>query len=271
MAIAGPVVSLVIGALAYLILRFAGAGLSPEIQGVLLALAYYNVALGVFNLIPGFPLDGGRIFRSIVWAITHNFREATSIATAVGHFFGYLFIFVGLVLAFLGGDFLGGIWLVFIGWWLNSAAEVSQQQVQLESQLRGVQVSRVMRARPIEVPADTTLADFIEHYVLAQNVRAAPVVGPEDRLVGLVTLGEARSVPRDRWGTTTVSQVMLPAERLTIANPDEPLIQAVRDLGKDDINQLPVVDHGTLVGVLTRSDVIRYLQVRQELGGKTAA
>lgn len=270
MAVAGPLVSIVLGVISYVVLRLVGAALSSPVQGVLLALAYYNITLAVFNLIPGFPLDGGRIFRSIVWAITHNFREATSIATAVGHFFGYLFIVGGIILAFFAGDFLSGIWLVFIGWWLNSAAEVSQKQTQLEAELRGVPVARVMRARPIEVPADTTISDFVEHYVLGQNARAVPVVGADRQLVGLATLAEARAVPRDRWATTTIAQVMLPVGQLTVAHPDEPLVQALRDLGKDDINQLPVVDHGALIGLLTRSDVIRYLQIRQDLGKNAA-
>lgn len=269
MAAAGPVTSLIIGLLSYAVLRYSTSFLSTEVRGTLLALAFYNITLAVFNLIPAFPLDGGRVFRSVVWAITHNLRRATSIASFVGHLFGYLFIFGGVFMA-ISGDFLGGMWLVFIGWWLSNAAEISNRQVQLESSLNGVRVAAVMRPDPIEVPADTSILDFVEHFVLARNLRAAPVVSADNRLVGLVTLGEARSVPRDRWATTRVTEVMLAADHLTVASPDEPLVQALRDLSKDDINQLPVVDQGHLVGLLTRSDVIRYLQVRQEIGPKAA-
>ena len=270
MAVVGPATSLVIGVIAYGLLLAVGGSVPSLVEGILLSLAIYNVILGVFNLIPGFPLDGGRVFRSIVWGITGSFREATTIATILGQVFAYLFIFGGLFLA-LTGNFLSGIWLVFIGWFLNNAATTSRHQAELETMLRGVRVASVMSAHPPDVPAHTTLSEFVEHYVLERNLRALPVISEEDgRIIGLVTLGEVRQVPREDWSTTTVGQVMIPASQLTVATPDEPLIQAMRDLTEDDLNQLPVVERGRLVGLLTRSDVIRYLRVREELNQRAA-
>lgn len=265
MAIAGPLTSLVIGVLSYLALLGFGAALPTVVRGVLFALAIYNVLLGVFNLLPGFPLDGGRVFRAIVWGITGSFLEATNVATIIGQVFAYLFIFGGLFLA-ISGAFLSGIWLVFIGWFLNNAAMMSRQQAKVETALRGVRVASIMTPNPPEVPAETSLTDFVDDYVLNQNLRALPVVADHsDQMLGLVTLKEVRSVPRDNWGTTMVSQVMLPTSRLTVATPDEPLTQALRDLSADDLNQLPVVEEGRLVGFLTRGNIIRYLRVREEL------
>jgi Zn-dependent protease/CBS domain-containing protein len=270
MAVAGPASSIVIGVVCYG-LMLALDRIAPEtVLAVLLAMAIYNIILGVFNLIPGFPLDGGRVFRSIVWAITGNLWRATTVATIVGQVFAYLFIFVGLFLA-ISGSLLSGIWLVFIGWFLNNAAAASRQQAELELLLRGVRVGSVMTPNPPAVLAHTTLADFVEQYVLARNARAVPVVSDVDgRILGLVTLQEVRTVPRDEWSRTTVEQVMVPTERLKVATRDEPLVEALRDLSSEDLNQLPVVDRGRLVGLLTRSDVIRYLRVREELGQRAA-
>ncbi|HUX87157.1 MAG TPA: site-2 protease family protein [Chloroflexota bacterium] len=265
-AVAGPVVSLIIGAIAYALFLALQGSAATWLVAILLALGFYNITLGVFNLLPGFPLDGGRIFRAIVWGITGSYREATQIATGVGQFFAYLFIFGGLFLA-ITGAFLSGLWLVFIGWFLNNAAIGSRKQAEIESYLKNVRVASVMNPHPTDVSARASLEDFVENYVLARNLRAMPVITEaDDHLVGLITLGEVRSVPRESWPVTPVSSVMVSADRLTVAHPDEPLVQALRDLSKDDLNQLPVVQNGELVGMLSRSDVIRYMQIRRELG-----
>lgn len=269
MAAAGPAASLVIGVICFALFSLLGSIASIPILGILFALAFYNVTLAVFNLIPGFPLDGGRIFRAIVWAITGSLREATNIATAVGHLFAYIFIFGGLLLA-LTGEFLSGIWLVFIGWFLNNAASMSNQQVQIESRLRGVHVSAAMQPPPAAIPAATSVFDYVENFVLARNLRALPVVEPSGQLVGLVTLSDARQVPRNAWQSTTVGQIMRPIGQLALAQPDEQLIQALQDMSRSDVNQLPVIQQGRLVGLLTRGDVMRYLQIREEIGQHAA-
>jgi len=166
----------------------------------------------------------------------------------------------------LNGALLSGLWLVFIGWFLNSAASQSKQQVEIDSVLRGVRVSAAMQRHTAEVPASTTIYDFVEHYVLGQNLRALPVVGPGHQLVGIVTLSDARRVPRNEWNTTSIAGVMRTGKDLVFAHPDEPLSQAMHDLAEHNINQLPVVEHGELVGMLTRGDVVHYMQVREEVG-----
>lgn len=264
-AAAGPFASLVIGLVCYALLVALSGVASGPVRGTLIALAFYNVTLAIFNLIPGFPLDGGRIFRSIVWGITGSFREATTIAVGVGKFFAYLFIFGGLLLAIFGA-FLSGIWLVFIGWFLNNAASASGQQSEIEYYLRGVRVATVMTRNPPRVPTSTSVANFIEHYVLGQNLRALPVVeAGTDCLAGLITLSDARTIPRPAWSTTTVDQAMVPMDKLTSATPDESLIQALQELGAHDLNQLPVIDQGRLVGMISRGDIFRYIQVQREI------
>lgn len=271
MAAAGPAMSLVIGIVAFIVFRALVGVIPSPIEGVIFALALYNVILGLFNLVPGFPLDGGRIFRAIVWAITGSFMEATTIASIVGQVFAFILIFGGLFLA-ITGDFLSGIWLVFIGWFLNSAAVASRHQAEITTVLRGVPVRSVMTSHPADVPAQTSVADFVEHYVLGRNLRALPVVADNTgQLAGLVTLKEARSVPRGQWDTTAVSQIMLPASHLTTATPSEPLTQALREMSVKDLNQLPVVEQGQLVGMLSRSNIIHYLRVREELQHHRAA
>jgi Zn-dependent protease/predicted transcriptional regulator len=269
MAIAGPAMSLFLGILAYGLLVALRPQLSGPVRGVLFAVAFYNVVLAIFNMLPGFPLDGGRVFRSIVWGITHNFQKATRVAIAVGHVVAFFFIFLGLFIA-LSGDVLGGLWLVFIGWFLNSAASMSQREASMENWLGRERVRKVMRTPPPEVPADTTLDRFVEDYVLAQNQRAVPVVTPDNHLAGLITLNQLREVPREEWSARTVEDAMIPAGRVTVATPDEPLIEALRDFSSRDVNQIPVIDHGEVVGLLTRADLLHYLHIRQDLD-QTAA
>jgi Zn-dependent protease/predicted transcriptional regulator len=266
MAAAGPAASLVIGVACYALLFVAGDALPSSIDGVLTALGFYNVALAIFNMIPGFPLDGGRVLRAVIWGLTGSFTTATNIAVTIGHIVAYIFIFGGLLLA-LSGAFLSGLWIAFIGWFLNTAASSSQRQAALESSLRGVTVGDVMRSPPIEVPYDASLRDVVDHYVLAENVRAVPVVADHDHLVGLVTVDEVRRFPRDEWTSIRAVDAMLPVDKLTTATPDEALIQALRDLSETDSDELPVVTNGDLVGVLTRNDVMRFIQVRNDLNG----
>jgi Zn-dependent protease/CBS domain-containing protein len=266
MAAIGPAASFVIGLICFGLLNALGPILPSTVQGVLGALAFYNVALAIFNLIPGFPLDGGRVLRAVVWAVTGSFIRATRIAVLSGHVVAYIFIFGGLLLA-ISGALLSGIWLAFIGWFLNSAASTSQQQAILESSLRGVSVGDVMRRPPIEVPAETSLRDVVDHYVLAENVRTVPVVTDHDHLVGLVTVDSIRRFPREEWSSVRAADAIVPAASVPTATPDESLVQALTDLSQTDADELPVVTHGDLVGVLTRGDVMRFIQVRHDLNG----
>ncbi len=259
----GPASSLVLAIIfgvAFLGLR----GLNQQLEATLFYLGAVNLMLALFNLIPGFPLDGGRVFRAIVWGFTHNFRRATSVATRVGKGIGYLFIFGGLYMAF-SGSFLSGIWLAFIGWFLSEAADASYRQMTVQESFRGVRVSELMDRDVMRVDARATLQSIVNEYILRSNVRALPVVS-DGQLLGLLTLAEIRNVPSERWSFVTVGEVMTPANRLHTLTPADDVGQALQSMGEEDINQLPVVDHGSLVGLLSRANLIRFVQVREQLG-----
>jgi Zn-dependent protease len=261
-AIAGPIVSLFLAVL-FTLAKPLVAGSEP-IWAVAKYLAYINFALALFNLIPGFPLDGGRVFRAIVWAVTRNFRRATLIAANVGRFFGLLFILLGVWKVF-HGDFAGGLWIAFIGWFLDSAASGQVHQVQFQGLLAGHTVSQAMGRKCAEVPADLTLARLVEEHILTSGQRCFLVNRGQDT-VGLMTLHRIKEVPQTEWSATTAAQVMLPLEKLKVIRPTAGLWTALQLMDRDGVNQLPVVGNGQVVGMLTREDVISFLRTLQELG-----
>lgn len=283
MAIVGPLTSLILGVV-FLFLAgvsmLASGGLNTGALGLLgrlgpvstllLWLGPINILLGVFNLIPGFPLDGGRVLRSILWAVSHDLRRATRWASWVGQGVAWLLIVTGIAMIFgfqipfFGTGLIGGIWLAFIGWFLNNAAIQSYRQVVMEDLLDGVPVSRLMRPTTQSVPPTMTVSQLIYDYVMNTDERAFPVL-EGDRLLGLVSLVDVRQIPRDQWDKTTVAQAMTPIDKLTVASPREEATQALSDLANRDIRQIPVVQEGRLVGMLRRADVMRYLQLHTEI------
>jgi CBS domain-containing protein len=204
------------------------------------------------------------VLRSIIWAVNHNMRRATVIAATIGQVVAYMFILGGLFLVF-GGDFISGVWLIFIGWFLNNAADASRRQVTMQEAFSGVRVADLMTQQPITAPTHLTVSDLVHDYVLRRNVRSLPIV-EGDRLLGIVTLGDIRHVPQDQWETTTVDSIMTPTDRLATVRPEDLLNRAITILAEKDLNLLPVVRGDTLVGVLNRSNLIRFMQIRDELG-----
>ncbi len=283
MAIVGPLTSLVLGVI-FLALGGAGAFLSGGLFGtplrilsqlgpiptLLLWLGPINIILGIFNMVPGFPLDGGRVLRSILWAITGSLRASTRWASWIGRGIAWLLIIIGIAMVFgvsvpfFGTGVIGGVWLIFIGWFLNNAAAQSYRQVVLEDILQGIPVSSLMRPAAVSVGPDLSLGALVYDYIMNTDERAFPVV-EGDRLVGLVSLVDVRKVPRDQWDVTTVRQVMTPEDKLTVATPREEASQALNDIATRDVRQIPVVQEGHLVGVLRRADLMRYLQLHTEL------
>ena len=259
----GPLSSVVLGAIFYGIWLGLGDG-TGAVAGVAFYLAFINVLLAVFNLIPGFPLDGGRVFRAIVWWATGSFQTATYLAVTAGRVVAFLFVLAGIFIVFTGA-FLSGIWLILIGWFLYSAAGASARETQQEEWLRGVTVGQVMNPHPSTVEPQVPISELVHEHILQKAVRALPVV-QEEQLVGMITLNEIRGVPREQWDSTPVGSVMTGREDLQTVKPDDDLAGAIRILAEQDINQLPVVEDGRLVGLLSRSNVMRYLQVREELG-----
>ena len=195
-AIAGPLVSLFL-ALFFSLVKPIVAGIEP-LWGLAKYLAYINVAIVLFNLVPGYPLDGGRVFRAIVWAVTRNLRRATLIAANVGRFFGFVFIFVGAWRMFAGD--LGGLWIAFIGWFLDSAATAQVHQVMLEGLLAGHTVLQAMSRECVSVPADLTLQELVDEHILRGGPRCV-LVTLRGHTVGLMTLHQIKQIPRSEWST----------------------------------------------------------------------
>lgn len=266
-AVVGPVVSLLIGLLAYLLQLPFGGSKSP-IVAILAYLAVTNVLLGIFNLIPGFPLDGGRVLRSIIWKVTGSLQRATRVVTIVGQIIAYLFILWG-IWQFFGGNILNGIWIGFIGWFLLSAAQSANSQVMLQSMFRGVTVSDVMNTNLVTVPANISLQRLVDEYFLPGGLRSALVM-QADQLAGLITLSDIRHVPRDQWAQVPVGHAMIPLERLHVVSPQQSLNDVLPLMAGRDVNQLPVVQNGRLVGILSRDAIVRFLEVRRGLGLETA-
>lgn len=261
-AIAGPAVSFALAVFFYSV-QPAVTGIQP-LLGLAKYLAYINLALVVFNLIPGFPLDGGRVFRAILWAVTKNMRRATLIAANVGRFFGFLFIFVGVWQVF-SGNIGGGLWTAFIGWFLDNAASAQVHQVVFQGLLAGHKVSQAMSSHCATVPGDLTLQQLVDEHVLVGSHRCLLITRGQDA-VGLMTLHRIKEVPRREWATTSAAEVMLPLEQLKRTDPDAELWTALQQMDRDGVNQLPVTRDNQVIGMLSREDVITFLRTLQELG-----
>lgn len=242
------------------------AGLGP-VTTVLVWLGTVNVALGIFNLIPGFPLDGGRVLRAAIWSWTRDLERATFWASSIGQGIGWLFMLMGLAMLFgtripfFGQGAVAGLWLAFIGWFLRSASERSYRGLLVQDMLDGVRVTHLMRHRGYVLPASTTIDAAVNDWFMRSNERAFPVVDG-GRFVGLLSVADLRKIAKDDWPATPVTAIMTPADQLTVASPLEEATSALRKISQLDIEQLPVVDRGQLVGMLDRSDVARWIEVR---------
>ncbi len=259
-AIVGPLTSFVIAGVSYLI---ASAPLDDRIVVVFGYLSIVNAALGGFNLIPGFPLDGGRVFRSIVWRATGSLRRATEIAGAVGQFVGYAFMAIGIYDLF-NGDLLGGLWIAAIGWFLQSAAAGTVQQMVFDRRLAGLRVRDAFTPDATSAPPGLSVEDLIEEYILRER-HPAVLVTDNGRLVGIVTLHDVAKVPAELRTKTTIAEVMTGSDRLITISPNATLREAAETLATHEFNQLPVVEDRRPLGVVTRADVVRELQVREVL------
>jgi len=264
MAAAGPACSLVIGGLFALLWLFTQS-VSEPVAVMALWLAYVNGVLAVFNLIPGFPLDGGRVFRSLLWRFTGNYSRSTLIATLVGRGVGYLFILGGILVMFFLHDWFGGLWLAFIGWFLENAASASYRQAQWREGLLGITVTQVMTSDFPVVPSNVTVNHLVQGYIFTSG-RHFFLVVDEGELKGILTLHNIKSVSQQNWDATQVKEIMTPVDKLKAARPDQEALSILEQMIEDDINQMPVVREGRVIGLITRDNLLRFLRTRSELG-----
>lgn len=260
-AVVGPLTSLATAGLAFAATTFLGPMTRPG--AVAAYLATINLLLGLFNLLPGFPLDGGRVLRAIVWNATGSLRRATEVAVRVGQLVAYGFFAWGFWRV-LDGELLSGLWIAAIGWFIHGAASASLHQVVIDQVLRGVRVRDVIRPDPIFVLPGESVARLVDEIMLPGYRRAVPVV--DGRVVGIVTLSDVRHVPPERRASTTVAEIMGGRDGVRTVGLDDTLLDALQVLAVGDFEQLPVVDAGRVVGILARGDIVRAIQVREELG-----
>jgi Zn-dependent protease/CBS domain-containing protein len=266
MAIAGPAVSLIL-AIGLGVLAWIGynGGWAPEVVLVVGYLAFINALLLAFNLIPAFPLDGGRVLRSILWAVTGNLRRATHWASVLGQGFAWLLIAFG-IFQFFAGNWVSGIWLGLIGLFLNSAARSSYQQVLIRQALQGEPVRHFMNPQPIVVPSSLDLRQWVEDYVYRYHRKAFPVVS-NGHLEGVITTQALMQIPRSEWDRHTVAEMMRHDVRALTVRPDADALVALAKMQRTGSSRLLVTEDDRLVGIISLKDLLRFLNLKLELDG----
>jgi Zn-dependent protease/CBS domain-containing protein len=267
MAIAGPATSFILGGI-FIGIYFLVRGQQNFIEALMYYLGWTNLALAAFNLLPGFPLDGGRVLRSFLWRTTGDLAKATNISAIVGKILGWLFVIFGVIWMLFTGDYISGIWISIIGIFINSAAESSRQNINLKEQLKGVRVAQVMDVNIETISSKATVAELVRDIFVQRRRRAIPVVDG-DRLAGMVVIGDVKRVPQEKWTDTYVEQIMT-SNPMRSVRPEDDLNDALQLIVEHDLNQVVVLSQGKLVGLLSRADIINFLQLRKELNIKNA-
>jgi Zn-dependent protease/CBS domain-containing protein len=265
MALAGPLTSFGLAAV------FGGTALyfgkdTLGILGfeVLKYLAIINLILGLFNLLPGFPLDGGRVFRAILWGVTGSLERATRYASYTGQGLGYLFIFLGFWLLVFR-QWLSGGWFIFIGWYLNNAAQQSYQQLVIRRALSGVDVHRVMTTDFPHIDPNTSVYDFVHDYLLRYDYSAFPVVS-DDTLIGIVTVDEVREVPREEWDSRNVGEIARPPDEERVVDENDDAFNALMHMAESNVRRLLVMHDGKLKGIVTQESIIHLVRTKMRIG-----
>lgn len=267
LGIIGPMTSLTIGGICLGIARLLGwiPMTEPDtpLMAMLVWLGYVNIALAAFNMIPGFPMDGGRVMRSIAWWITGNRAKATKTAALIGQTLSIGFIIFGILLFFNGAGF-GGLWIAFIGWFLLNSAKASYLEADLSQALSGVSVADLMLREIPVLDRFTSLQTIVDDYLLKSGKRCF-IVTENDEPIGMITPHEITNFERRLWAFKTASDAMRPFETLHVVAPQMPVIEALEIIGRENVNQLPVVENSSLVGIISREQIINYLFTRKEL------
>lgn len=270
MAAAGPVSSVALALCFLVIYRLGTAAQWPvPISGVFGYLGLINIALAVFNLVPAFPLDGGRILRAVLWSWKENLRWATRVASRIGSGFGLVLIMMGL-LSLFRGNFVGGMWWCLIGMFLRNAAGRSYQQLLTRQALHGERVGKFMEPRPIVVPPSISIEEFVEDYVYKYHFKMFPIV-EDGRLVGCISTREVKEIPRAEWPELTVGGVSTQCSIENTISPEADSLEAISKMNRSGASRLIVVDGDRLVGIVSLKDMLKFLSLKIELEGEAAS
>ncbi len=266
MAVAGPLSSIVLGA-ALVAIAFLGdgLGLSRPVKGVVNYLGFLNLILAGFNLLPAFPLDGGRVLRSILWGWKDNVRWATQIASKIGSGFGIALILVGVV-EFIFGNVIGGVWMFLIGLFLRGASQSAYKQLVIRRALEGEKVRRFMVENPVTVSPDISVEELVDNYIFKHHFKMYPVV-EGDRLLGCITLAQVKEIPKAEWGSRRVRELALGCSKENTVSADEDALKALSVMSKTNASRLMVVEGDRLVGVIALKDMMRFLSLKVDLEG----
>lgn len=267
-AIAGPIASALLAG-AFGTIALLAEGRFEHVAALGGWLASINLLLAGFNMLPGFPLDGGRVFRAAMWHFTGNLAKATGLAARTGQAMGYALVFFGIWTGFTANWF-AGLWLAFIGWFLLNAAQESVMQVSVRSALEGLRAEDVMVRNLTAVDDRMSLAELVHDHVFRTGQRCF-IVARNGHLNGIVTLHHIKAVPPERWSSTRVDEAMTPVEKVRVTVPETPLLEVLRMMEGEDINQIPVVSGDRLLGMLTRDQLLRVLSARMEMGASTVS
>lgn len=263
MAIAGPTASFVMGIIFGVIWIFT-VNIAP-IREPVKYLAIINIVLGVFNMLPGYPLDGGRVLRSIVWRVTGNLERSTFIASTVGRVIGFMIIAVG-VFFILTGNFLNGVWLAFIGWFLQSSAQRGYRQLIFETSIKGIKVGDVMNENIVNVTKDITIQDLVDDYFMKYRFGRFPVIEDEktQRFIGVISLHDIKGVSKEEWAEVKIGDVVKTVSEIEKVNMSMEISDAIKKMSKNNLGHLVIMSDGRLRGIITKSDVMRFIKIRSE-------
>jgi Zn-dependent protease/CBS domain-containing protein len=264
MAIAGPILSIGLGGFFFgTSVLMKQSGLPPSLWGVPRYLGFINGLLAAFNLVPAFPLDGGRVLRSALWKMRNDLKTATRIASMIGRVFGFILIAFG-VFSFIMGSLMSGLWWFIIGLFLNTAARTAYQQLKVRTVLEGQKVSRFMKTDPVTVPAHITVSEMVEEYMYRYHYKLFPVV-EDGKLVGCVTTKQTKEIPREEWGSRTVEEIAEGCTNENSVSPDREAVKVLSAMRRNGISRLMVVDNGELLGVITLKDLLEFIAMKLEL------
>ncbi len=269
-AIAGPLASVAIG-VAGIGAAAVGveAGWPVPVVGVVSYLAVINLILVAFNMIPAFPLDGGRVFRSLLWHWKKNLRWATRVTSQIGSGFGLVLIGYGVYRVVARGDLFGGMWTFLVGMFLRNAAQMSYRQLLMRRRLEGELVRRFMKPDPVAVPRALSVAELVESFIYRYHFKMFPVVDG-DRLLGCVTTRQVKELPREEWARQTVGTITEPCSPSNTVGPDTDALEALATMSREGVSRLLVVENGRLAGIIALKDLLRFLALKVELEADAA-